>query len=207
MLVNDIYQMSEQVMPDGKARGGFARLAAVIKAERERGNPVIFAHGGDTLSPSMMSGLDRGENIITLTNIVHPDIFVPGNHEFDFGKAVFLQRMKEANFPLFAANLRDKDGQPLPGFRDTEIVTLSGIKVGLVGATYDQIAARVQSGGSEVFSDGGDGQGACGRPAARRGGHRGRRHACDARRRIAARGEWRCRYHPHRSLPRSLCQL
>ena len=51
LLVNDIYQMSEQVMEDGKARGGFARLAAVVKAERAKGVPVIFAHGGDTLSP------------------------------------------------------------------------------------------------------------------------------------------------------------
>ena len=33
ILVNDIYQMAEQVLPDGKARGGFARLAAVVKAE------------------------------------------------------------------------------------------------------------------------------------------------------------------------------
>jgi len=32
VLVNDIYQMSEQILPDGKARGGFARLAAVVKA-------------------------------------------------------------------------------------------------------------------------------------------------------------------------------
>ena len=31
--------------------------------------------------------------MISLTNLVAPDIFAPGNHEFDFGKAVFLQRM------------------------------------------------------------------------------------------------------------------
>ena len=34
LLVNDIYLMGDQVMPDGKRRGGFARLAAVVKAER-----------------------------------------------------------------------------------------------------------------------------------------------------------------------------
>ena len=93
VLVNDIYQMSEQMMPDGKRRGGFARLAAVVKAERAKGGHVIFAHAGDTLSPSLMSGIDRGEHIITLTNLIAPDIFAPGNHEFDFGKATFLRRM------------------------------------------------------------------------------------------------------------------
>jgi 5'-nucleotidase / UDP-sugar diphosphatase len=89
LLANDIYLMSDQMMPDGKRRGGFARLAAVVKAERAKGAHVIFAHGGDTLSPSLMSSIDRGEHIITLTNLIPPDIFAPGNHEFDFGKANF----------------------------------------------------------------------------------------------------------------------
>src|SRR5690348_7510810 len=97
VLFNDFYLMAEQPFPDGKSRGGFARLAAVVKAERERARAesrtVIVAHGGDTLSPSIMSGLDQGAHIVSLTNMIAPDIFVPGNHEFDFGKAVFLQRM------------------------------------------------------------------------------------------------------------------
>ena len=114
VLFNDFYLMGEQPFPDGKMRGGFARLAAVVKAERERartaGRQVIVAHGGDTLSPSILSGLDRGAHIVALTNMIAPDIFVPGNHEFDFGKAVFLERMREATFPLYGANLRDPAG-------------------------------------------------------------------------------------------------
>src|SRR5438105_600136 len=58
VLVNDIYLMADTLMADGQRRGGFARLAAVVKAERARaeaeGRSVIFAHGGDTLSPSLM---------------------------------------------------------------------------------------------------------------------------------------------------------
>ena len=81
---------------------------------------MLFAHGGDTLSPSLMSGIDHGAHIITLTNLITPDMFVPGNHEFDFGKEVFLRRMAEAHFPLFAANLRGPDGRPLPGFKDRD---------------------------------------------------------------------------------------
>ncbi len=137
ILVNDIYLMAEQAMPDGRHRGGFARLAAVVKAERAKGGHVIFANAGDTLSPSLMSGLDRGAHIIALTNLIRPDIFVPGNHEFDFGKAVFLQRMAEAKFPLYAANLRGPDGQPLPAFKDRSIASFDGVRIGLTGATYD----------------------------------------------------------------------
>ena len=140
ILVNDIYQMSADLAADGKSRGGFAKLAAVVKAERAKGGHVIFAHAGDTLSPSLMSGFDRGAHIITLTNLVPPDIFVPGNHEFDFGKATFFQRMGEARFPLFAANLRGPDGAPLPGFKDRAILDFDGVRVGLTGATYDDTA-------------------------------------------------------------------
>lgn len=137
VAISDIYQMNEQRHADGKVRGGFARLAALIKAERAKGEPVIVAHAGDTLSPSLMSGFDRGAHIIALTNMIGPDVFVPGNHEFDFGKSVFFQRMAEAKFPLFAANLRGPDGQPLPSFKDRAVLTFNGVRIGVTAATLD----------------------------------------------------------------------
>src|SRR6476620_4308782 len=142
VLFNDFYLMGEQPFPDGKSRGGFARLAAIVKAERAKaateGRHIIVAHGGDTLSPSVMSGLDRGAHIVALTNMIPPDIFVPGNHEFDFGKAVFLERMGEAKFPLYAANLRDANGATLPVFKDRAILDFDGVRIGLTGLAYEQ---------------------------------------------------------------------
>jgi 5'-nucleotidase / UDP-sugar diphosphatase len=148
VLFNDFYIMGEQPFPDGGKRGGFARLAAVVKAERAKaagdGRLVIVAHGGDTLSPSVMSGLDRGAHIVALTNMIAPDILVPGNHEFDFGKAVFLDRMGEAKFPLYAANLRDPNGAPLPAFKDRATFDFNGVRIGLTGLAYEQ-SPRVSS--------------------------------------------------------------
>ena len=128
MLVNDIYKMGEE-----KGRGGFARLAGIVAAERARSKNVLVFHAGDTLSPSLMSGFDQGAHIIELLNVSKPDVFVPGNHEFDFGEAVYLKRMGEANFPIFAANLRNGDGSMLPKHQDRAIFDLGGIKVGVVG--------------------------------------------------------------------------
>ena len=142
VLVNDFYLMGEQPFPDGKSRGGFARLASIVKAERVRatseGRNVIVAHGGDTLSPSVMSGLDRGAHIVALTNMIAPDIFVPGNHEFDFGKAIFFERMGEAKFPLYGANLRDPGGTTIPGFKDRALLEFNGVRIGLTGLAYEQ---------------------------------------------------------------------
>jgi 5'-nucleotidase / UDP-sugar diphosphatase len=113
----------------------------VVKAERDRarmsGDPVLFAHGGDTLSPSLMSGIDQGSHIVELTNMIKPDIFVPGNHEFDFGKTTFLKRAAEMKFPLFAANMTNSDGTLVAGFKDRDIITLGDVRIGLTGAAHD----------------------------------------------------------------------
>ncbi|WP_374332913.1 bifunctional UDP-sugar hydrolase/5'-nucleotidase [Aestuariivirga sp.] len=146
LLTNDIYNVEDT------DRGGFARLNAVVKAERAKGGNVIYAHAGDLISPSLLSGLDHGEHTIVLTNIAPPDIFTPGNHEFDFGEQIFRARMSEAKFPLFAANLRTRDGQPLPGFKDTEIRDIGGLKVGFVGLTEDDSPALSSPGENLIFA-------------------------------------------------------
>ena len=147
LLVNDIYKAA-----DTKGRGGFAKLAAVVKAERARGVPMLFCHAGDTFSPSLISGFDQGEHIVQLTNMVKPDVFVPGNHEFDFGKDIFLKRMAEAQFPFFGANMREKDGSSLPGMKDSEVFDLGGIKVGVIGLALTATPGISQS-GDIVFTD------------------------------------------------------
>ena len=85
LLVNDIYKMS-----DDKGRGGFARAAGIARAERAKGVPVLFCHAGDCYSPSLMSGFDQGAHIVAMQNKMGLDVFVPGNHEFDFGKENYL---------------------------------------------------------------------------------------------------------------------
>ena len=140
-LFCDIYDLDEK-----NGRGGFARIAGAIKAERARGGHLVIAHGGDTISPSLYSGFDQGAHIIDLTNRIAPDLFVPGNHEFDFGEDVFRKRMAEATFPVLAANLRDKDGKPLSGLLDTKIMTFDGVRVGFIGLTADDSPTKSKPG-------------------------------------------------------------
>ena len=132
LLVNDIYKMS-----DDKGKGGFARAAGIAKAERARGVPVLFCHAGDCYSPSLMSGFDQGAHIVAMQNKMGIDVFVPGNHEFDFGKENYLKLAAAQTYPTFAANLRDAAGNPLPGHKDSQIFELGGIKVGVIGTTFD----------------------------------------------------------------------
>ncbi len=121
-----------------EGRGGFARLAGAIAAERAAGGHLVVAFAGDSISPSLLSGFDKGAHIVELLDMLKLDVFVPGNHEFDFGKDVFLARMGEleAGHKL-AANLRLPDGSPVAGFADTAMLEFEGIKVGVVGVAGD----------------------------------------------------------------------
>lgn len=141
VLLCDIYEME----PVG-GRGGLARVATAVKAERARGSHAFVAHAGDALSPSLLSGFDQGAHMIDLLNRLGIDAFVPGNHEFDFGPAVFRRRMAEARFPLLAANLRDETGGRLPGFSDSGMIEFDGVKIGVLGLTDQDSPGKSEPG-------------------------------------------------------------
>ncbi len=132
LLVNDIYKLGEE-----RGRGGYARLAAIVKAERARGVPMLFMHAGDCYSPSLMSGFDQGAHIVEMQNMLGIDAFVPGNHEFDFGQEVYRKRVSEQKYPTICANLRDAAGNVLPGHADTKMFEVGGIKVGVIGLALE----------------------------------------------------------------------
>lgn len=132
VLTSDIYKMNEQA-----GRGGYPRLAAIVKAERASNPNALVVHAGDALSPCLLCGFDQGAHVVDITNRLAPDVFVPGNHEYDFGRDNYLARMAAAKFPILAANLRGADGNVLPGHADTRMVTFGDVKIGIVGATAE----------------------------------------------------------------------
>jgi 2',3'-cyclic-nucleotide 2'-phosphodiesterase (5'-nucleotidase family) len=137
---NDIDRMEED---DG--RGGFARLAAVVKAERAAG-PTLFVHSGDTISPSLLSGIDKGAHTIDILNQMGVDIMVPGNHEFDFGPDIFRSRIGEAKFPIITSNIREPGGVQPANTTDEKIVEIEGLKIGFYGLTTEDTPVLATAG-------------------------------------------------------------
>ncbi len=136
---------------DGNGRGGLARIAGAIDAERARADQIFIIHAGDAISPSLMSGLDHGTHMIDLLNMVGLDMFVPGSHEFDFGPAVFAERMREAQFPIYAANLKGPDGSPLPDIMSYSIINANGLRIGIAGLAGHDASTRSSPG--DLFFD------------------------------------------------------
>ena len=127
-------------MEEDDGRGGFARLAAVVAAERAKGD-VLFVHSGDTISPSLLSGIDKGAHIIDILNHMDVDLMVPGNHEFDFGPEVFQHPHLGSEIPdrlvqhLDARRRRGRPTRPTTGSSRS-----SGIKLGFYGLTTEDDA-------------------------------------------------------------------
>jgi 2',3'-cyclic-nucleotide 2'-phosphodiesterase (5'-nucleotidase family) len=141
---NDIDRMEEL-----EGRGGFARLMAVVAAERAKG-PTVFVHSGDTISPSLLSGIDKGAHVIDILNRMKVDVMTPGNHEFDFGPEVFHARIGEATFPVVTSNIREPDGSQPKNTVDEKIVEIDGVKIGFYGLTTED-TRFVASPGDTVF--------------------------------------------------------
>jgi 2',3'-cyclic-nucleotide 2'-phosphodiesterase (5'-nucleotidase family) len=143
---NDIDRMEER---DG--RGGFAKLAAVVERERAEGT-TFLVHSGDTISPSLLSGIDKGAHQIDILNQMGVTVMTPGNHEFDFGKDVFHTRIGEAKFPIVTSNVREADGSQPANTSDDLIVEADGIKIGFYGLTTWE-TPEVASPGDITFAD------------------------------------------------------
>ena len=131
--LNDVYAM--EPVENGR-QGGLARVATIRKHIRLESPFTLLVLAGDTISPSIASSVSKGADVIAVWNAVGLDVAVPGNHEFDFGKDVLLERIKESHFPWVATNMTDSHSQaPLSGTEPFVIRKFGGITVGFVGMT------------------------------------------------------------------------
>ena len=105
LQVNDVYTL--EAVDEGR-RGGFARLATLVKRIRRENPATLLALAGDVISPSVASPLLRGEQMIAGLNVIGLDLVTFGNHELDFGPQVLLERMREWAFTWISANVLDR---------------------------------------------------------------------------------------------------
>ena len=145
--VGDVYNYAG----NGK-QGGFARLNAVARAERAANPNMLYLFDGDMLSPSLLSGFDKGQNTIELTNLVPFDLAVPGNHEFDFGPANFMEKMAASKYPWAAINITNADGSAIAGLGGVTVREVAGVKIALIPVAQDT-SPTVSSTGDLVFGE------------------------------------------------------
>ena len=149
LQINDVYTL--EPVDEGK-RGGFARLATLVKRIRRDNPATVLALGGDTISPSVASTLLQGRHMIAGLNALGLDLATFGNHEFDFGPGVLAERMRESKFTWLSANVLERgSGRPFGGAQREVLLTLSGVRIGVFGLTTAEVVKSSSPGpGVEV---------------------------------------------------------
>ncbi len=160
LAINDIYRLDG--LADGTI-GGLTRVRTLRKwIERDAPNAILL-HAGDFLSPSLISKVFKGEQMIDALNNLDGDpkafdrrMFVAfGNHEFDDSRCQDAQpplnaRVDESQFTWLAANLDFPNCKAMSGIlsrknvhKDGFVLDVDNVKVGLfgIGLTPDKRGA------------------------------------------------------------------
>jgi 2',3'-cyclic-nucleotide 2'-phosphodiesterase (5'-nucleotidase family) len=133
------------------AFGGY--VANLRRARARDGGAVLLVDAGDMFQGTLASNLAEGAPVVAAYGALGYAAAAIGNHEFDYGpigpaasphgpgddpRGALKARAATAPFPFLDANLIDSaTGAPpaWPNVRPTALVTVAGIKVGIVGVT------------------------------------------------------------------------
>jgi 5'-nucleotidase/UDP-sugar diphosphatase len=143
-------EYSPLTVNDDQTVGGFARIAALIREEKEKeGNNLLVLDAGDFLMGTFFASLEESTGFqLKLMKQMGYDMVTLGNHEFDFGPealAKILIRSSEGNSSplLVASNLafskKDPGDDALEALfsngtiKRYRIIERSGLKIGIFG--------------------------------------------------------------------------
>src|SRR5262244_869897 len=135
LTVNDVYEVTPV-----QGQGGLAELMTLLRAERATATHHLTTVNGDFLSPSLMSSLFKGAQMVTLFNALGVDVVVFGNHEFDFDPEVTQHRMAESDFSWLGTNVLGPNGKPFGGSLATMTRQVGELTVGFFGLLTPETA-------------------------------------------------------------------
>ena len=143
---------------DGKetTNNGMVRLTSYINKEREKNPHLFLIDAGDAIQGTIMSddlfnkNPDLPHPMMTALNALKYDAFTLGNHEFNWGITTMKKIMGQANFPVLAANVKDKKGNYITG-RGHVILNRDGVKVAIIGVVTPDVP--LWDGGKEGIED------------------------------------------------------
>lgn len=120
---------------DTDAKPGVYRLAAAIDSEREKAggaDACLIIDCGDILQGSRQASMSRGELGVKFLNELKYDAWIPGNHDFDFGRERILKVFQDTEAADIAANLYfDNRRATLPW----KLFVRQGVRIAVIGMT------------------------------------------------------------------------
>lgn len=129
--------------------GGAAYLATLFDEEAANfsGPSLLFASGDNVGASPANSGLLEDMPAIDVENAWGLDATSYGNHEFDYGVERLLLHQERANFPFLGANIvEEATGENPDWVQPTEIFTVGGLRVGVIGIELEDTPDLVRAG-------------------------------------------------------------
>ncbi|MGH1366490.1 MAG: bifunctional metallophosphatase/5'-nucleotidase [Calditrichia bacterium] len=151
-FTNDIHggivpQRAEFLNPDfPPTLGGGPAVATILKGARAKAaqeNAItLMIDGGDTYQGTLVGTESKGMAVVEYMNMIGYDASVPGNHEFDLGKDVFIEMVKASKFSWIAANIYNSEtGERWEWVEPWTILEKGGMRIGITGVATTGTAA------------------------------------------------------------------
>lgn len=113
--------------------GSLSQIATQVHKVRTQQPNVILVDAGDTIQGNFVETFknDKTSPMILGFNALDYDVWVMGNHEFDFGLKALATPLSQFKGTALAGNIFWDSGKPyLPAYK---IVERQGVKIGIIG--------------------------------------------------------------------------
>ena len=116
---------------------GYAGLATYVGQEKAKSKNVTLIDAGDAIQGNLIGSLSQGKYIFDVMNKLDYDLFVLGNHEFDYGLDALKERIAQFQGETLSCNISytgSKENK-LSAVKPYSIKSYDSVKVGYVGVT------------------------------------------------------------------------
>lgn len=134
--------------------GGYDLIIQHVRDLREKNSNTMFLHAGDLIQGTRYFRQFQGKADIELMNLAKIDAFTLGNHEFDKGPDFLADLLKEARFPVLAANIETPDNSKLKNIVKPYVITGHWpFRNGIIGVITPDTADISSPGSTVKFTD------------------------------------------------------
>ena len=138
---NDMHARVDPSDENGKTIG-FAWFSSAVKAEKAQNPNTLWLDAGDTLHGMPRINISKGMNMVELLNAAGVDVFVPGNHDFNYGSDRLYELSKAFKGTTLSANIVQRKNQKLV-YKPYKIFKMpNGLKVGVFGLSTPECAYK-----------------------------------------------------------------
>lgn len=123
------------VMPEPGETGSWYQLGSLIGEHRKaagRHNNILLIDTGDTCQGTLLGAMTKGEACLVPLHNLKYDVWVPGNHEMDFGLDNFCRLADKYRDLILCGNLEPIGRRGYPGCR---IIQRGGARIAVIGMT------------------------------------------------------------------------